>query len=290
MKYVVIVLMVVFAWLDLFLLWKYSTQKSALNDLKKENSALTISNANYKDQSHYREYILSKNMGASYHPIVYNKRVASWLEKQPEESYLLIRFDVQTCSTCFKEFMIFVENVIKKVGKENILLFQIGESSDPYVEAALPKHCKIFQIEKEEFYATGVPDSETPYLFVYKKGERYPFLFSFYPADIVTMDILYIQSFVKYFDQTSPSDPPTKLTGVEQCDTSLYIRNAVETWELYTAERDLSKGDTLLLPNGITATIRSNIPKGATIRYPSYKESEGNCCEKGHLKRAYRYP
>lgn len=167
MKYVAVILMVLFAWFDLFLLWKYTVQNKTINKLKKENSTLTVSIANYEEQADYRDYIMSKNWEASCQPIVYNKRVASWLEKQPKESYLLIRFDVQTCSTCFKKFMIFVENVIKKVGKENIRLFQIGESSDPYVEAALPKECEILRIEKEEFYATGASDSETPYLFIY---------------------------------------------------------------------------------------------------------------------------
>lgn len=279
------VLLVVFVLLNGYLLYKTVYHQQRITRLERKNSDLTVSNANYEEINHYLGYILRKNQEGTYKPFIMNKRISSFLASQPKDSYVLVRYDVNICSTCLVKFFNWLNELIKRVGSDKVILFQIGEVNHPDVEVARPKKCRVIPIEPEELYAEEYPQTETPYAFVYKKGEKYPFLFAMYPDDIIGMNEMYWDSFVGYVRNTTTYD-----SDVELCDTTFFIRNAVEIWADYKTDVQLDKGDSLLLPNGRKVVIRSTIPKGASLRYPHYEYSEGNCCDKDFLKKEYRFP
>lgn len=196
-----------------------------------------------------------------------------------------MRYDATICSTCLVKFFNWLNELIKRVGSENVILFQIGEVGHPDVEVAKPKKCRVILIKPEELYAREYLQTETPYTFIYKKGEKYPFLFALYPDDVIGMNEMYWDNFVSYMRSVTTYD-----NMVELCDTTFFIRDAREIWESYKTEKQLEKGDTLLLPTGRQVIIRSRVPKGALLRYPYYEYSKGNCCDKEHLKQDYRFP
>lgn len=278
-------LLVLFVLLDGYLLYKTVYQRVCLTRLERRNSDLAVSNANYEEINHYLGYILRKNQEATYKPLVMNQRISSFLASQPKDSYILVRYDVNICSTCLVKFFNWLNELIKRAGSDNVILFQIGESDHPNVAAAMPKKCRIVSMKADELYSEEYPQTETPYTFVYKKGEKYPFLFAMYPDDIIGMNEMYWDNFVSYIRNTTTFE-----SNVESCDTTFFIRNAREIWADYKTEKQLEKGDTLLLPTGRSVVIRSTIPKGSSLRYPHYEYSEGNCCDKDFLKQEYRFP
>lgn len=80
-----------------------------------------------------------------------------------------------------------------------------------------------------------------------------------------------------------------KQTTVHDCDSSLYIRNATECWVVYKIKKeDISAQGTIKLPDKRIIPVTDSIYAGITIQYPAYKKSEGNCCEKVHLKKNVR--
>lgn len=278
-------LLVFFVLLNGYLLYKVVHQQICIVRFERNNSDLVASNTNYEEINHYLGYILRKNQEATYKPLIISQHISSFLDAQPKDNYILVRYDVNICSTCLVKFFNWLNELIKRVGSDSIILFQIGESNHPDVVAAMPRKSQIIPIRAEELYSEEYLQSETPYIFVYKKGEKYPFLFAMYPNDIIGMNEIYWDSFVCYIRNTSMSE-----SDVELCDTTFFIRNAVETWVSYKTDVQLERGDTLLLPTGRRIFIRSTIPKGASLRYPYYEYSEGNCCDKDFLKQEYRYP
>ena len=182
---VISALLVLFVLLNGYLLYKTVYQQIRLTRLERKNSDLTVSNANYEEINHYLGYILRKNQEATYKPLVMNQRISSFLASQPKDSYILVRYDVNICSTCLVKFFNWLNELIKRAGSDNVILFQIGESDHPDVAAAMPKKCRIVPIKADELYSEVYPETETPYTFVYKKGEKYPFLFAMYPDDIL---------------------------------------------------------------------------------------------------------
>ena len=282
---VISALLVLFVLFNGYLLYKTVYQQIRLTRLERKNSDLVVSNANYEEINHYLGYILRKNQEATYKPLVMNQRISSFLASQPKDSYILVRYDVNICSTCLVKFFNWLNELIKRAGSDNVILFQIGESDHPDIAAAMPKRCRIVPIKADELYSEEYPQTETPYTLVYKKGEKYPFLFAMYPDDIIGMNEMYWDNFVSYIRNTATFE-----SDVELCDTTFFIRDAVEIWADYKTDVQLEKGDSLLLPNGRMVVIRSTIPKGASLRYPHYEYSKGNCCDKDFLKQEYRFP
>ena len=102
---VISALLVLFVLLNGYLLYKTVYQQIRLTRLERKNSDLVVSNANYEEINHYLGYILRKNQEATYKPLVMNQRISSFLASQPKDSYILVRYDVNICSSCLVKFV-----------------------------------------------------------------------------------------------------------------------------------------------------------------------------------------
>lgn len=72
------------------------------------------------------------------------------------------------------------------------------------------------------------------------------------------------------------------------CPRDKYVRNAAEAWKAYKAEYKAGVG-VYIKVNGKKIKLGPDVTVGGTVFVPICKYSKGNCCNKKHLDKSYRY-
>ena len=72
------------------------------------------------------------------------------------------------------------------------------------------------------------------------------------------------------------------------CPRNQYIRNAKEYWKAYTVKYDADLGFHISV-NGKNIKLGAGVNVGGTVFVPTCSDSNGNCCEKSHQDKPFRY-
>ena len=72
------------------------------------------------------------------------------------------------------------------------------------------------------------------------------------------------------------------------CPRDKWIRNAKESWSSQTAQYEAGFGFYITI-NGKKRKLGAGAEVGGTVYVPTCPNSSGNCCEKKHLDKPFRY-
>lgn len=170
--------------------------KNDNNNLRRENAKLTVDNALEKEQYSYTNHLIDKNLCASSSPVIIKDSLKIKLNKYLKCPVLFVRYDANSCFSCVSKFLSWIKDVGRKIGHENIILFQVGDNK--FDNTIFPDKCKLFKIKEEDLYINNL-STEIPYTFVYDINFKYPLLLFYYPSDIINLDQLYENILIKYF-------------------------------------------------------------------------------------------
>lgn len=166
------------------------------NNLQQENTELTVENAFGKEQLYYTNHLIDKNLYASLNPVIIKKEFKIHLKKYLKYPVLIVRYNTNSCYSCIAKFLSWIKDIDRKIGCENIILLQIGDTE--FDSTIFPNKCNLLKIKEEDLYIDN-PSTEIPYAFVYDVNFEYPLLLFYYPSDIINLDDLYESILVKYF-------------------------------------------------------------------------------------------
>lgn len=181
------------------LLWK---QNEFIVQLKKQNESLKSEQNQLIEMSEFVEDINTHNLNGTYQPIVFNnKKLYDTINDIAVTPKLCIRYNINTCPPCVNELNVFAKKMAQEIGVENIIILLISKNSkDIYtVKNTFGNDFEVIQIESNDLYVQTTERVATPYLFVYNKMNKYPFLFSFFHAEMKDLNRRYFQVLSTYF-------------------------------------------------------------------------------------------
>ena len=72
------------------------------------------------------------------------------------------------------------------------------------------------------------------------------------------------------------------------CPRDKWIRNAKESWDQHTAQYEAGFG-LFIMVNGQKKKVGADVGVGGSVYVPTCPDSSGNCCEKKHLDKPFKY-
>ena len=87
---------------------------------------------------------------------------------------------------------------------------------------------------------------------------------------------------------SAASDPGADEDPWKDCPRDKWIRNAKDSWAKYTAKYEAGIGLYITI-NGKKVKLGAGAEADGAVFVPTCPDSSGNCCEKAHLDKPYRY-
>lgn len=193
---IVNVLLLVFIW----------QQNDFVAQMTNQNISLKTERNQTIEMSKFIEDVNSRNLDCTYQPIMFNdKKIYNVLNNIAVSPKLCIRYNINTCPPCVNELTVFIKKMAQEIGAKNIIILLISKNMRDIhtVKNTFGNTFTVFQIEPNDLYVQTTERMATPYLFVYDKMNKYPFLFFFFHAELRDLNQRYSQVLFNYFKTKS---------------------------------------------------------------------------------------